>query len=132
MAETEKTVAAEDVAEKDEQVKDLTEKLGGRAALAEKFGKATIELSKPFSWCGQTYEKVEMDFEGLTGRDMEAIDDEIGMNGLRGVVPAYSRIYQRLLAAHASGVPADAIQAMPLVDYNAIVRAAEYFLIVTG
>lgn len=115
-----------------EKVQQATEELGGRAALAEKFGKTTIQFSKPFEWCGKTYAEAVLDFEGLTGRDMEAIDDEIGVNGMRGLVPAYSRLYQRLLCAKASGIPADAIEAMPLVDYNAMVRAAEYFLIVTG
>lgn len=115
-----------------EAVKTETEKLGGRAKLVAQATVADIILSKPFTWCGQTYEEVHLDFESLTGRDMEAIDDEIGTRGLRGLVPAYSRTYQRLLCARASGIPADAIEAMPLMDYNALVNAAQYFLILTG
>lgn len=121
-----------DVAENAEKVKKAVKKLGGRAALAEKFGKTTIVFSKPLTWCEETYTKAELDFEALTGRDMEAIDMEIGAVNMRGLVPAYSRLYQRLLCARASGIPADAIEHLPLVDYNAMVTAAERFLLVTG
>lgn len=115
-----------------DQLEEAVEEAGGRERLIQRFGTVEIKLSKPFEWCGKTYEEINMNFEGLTGRDMEAIDDEIGVMGLRGLVPAYSRMYQRMLAARASGVPSDVIDHLPLVDYNAIVTAAQNFLFVTG
>ena len=115
-----------------DQLEEAVEKAGGRERLIQRFGIVEVTLSKPFEWCGKTYEEINMNFEGLTGRDMEAIDDEIGVMGLRGLVPAYSRMYQRMLAARASGVPSDVIDHLPLVDYNAIVTAAQNFLFVTG
>lgn len=113
-----------------DEVREATEEAGGRKALADKFGVVDIELSAPFEWCGVTYEQVHLDFSSLTGRDMEAIDDEMGAAGIR--FPADSRKYQRILAAKASKIPSDAIRNMPAADYNAIVNAARYFLIVTG
>lgn len=81
---------------------------------------------------GEKVLELDMDFEGLTGRDMEAIDVEIGAMGLRGTLPAYSRKYQRMLAAKAAKVPNDVIEHLPLADYNAVVNAAQNFLFVTG
>ena len=115
-----------------EQADEAVEEAGGRAKLVKQFGTARITLSSPFEWCGKTYEEIDLDFERLTGRDMEAIDDELGAAGLHGASPAGSRRYQRLLAARASGVPSDVIEHLPLADYNAVVTAARYFLIVTG
>ena len=115
-----------------DQLEEAVEEAGGKERLIRRFGTVEVKLSKSFEWCGKTYEEINMNFEGLTGRDMEAIDDEIGVMGLRGLVPAYSRMYQRMLAARASGVPSDVIDHLPLVDYNAIVTAAQNFLFVTG
>lgn len=115
-----------------DQLEDAVEKAGGREKLIRRFGTVTVTLSKPFEWCGKTYEEINMNFEGLRGRDMEAIDDEIGVMGLRGMVPAYSRMYQRMLASRASGIPSDVIENLPLADYNEVVTAAQNFLFVTG
>lgn len=133
MEENKKINAGEQDAEKlAEQLEEATRKAGGRESLIRRFGTVDVKLSRPFEWCGKTYEELHMDFEGLTGRDMEAIDDEIGVMGLRGMMPAYSRMYQRMLASRASGVPSDVIEHLPLVDYNAVVTAAQNFLFVTG
>ena len=128
-----KTTTTEEKLEKQaKKVAKEMEKVGGRAKLIKQVSVVDITLSKPFTWCDKTYEEVHLDFEGLTGVDMEAIDDMIGVAGLRGLVPSYSRLYQRLLCARASGMPSDAIEHLPLVDYNALINAAQYFLVVTG
>lgn len=111
---------------------EATEKAGGRDNLIKRFGSVDIQLSKPFEWCGVTYTELQLNFEALTGLDMEAIDEEIGTMALRGLVPAYSRMYQRLLAARAGGVPSDMIERLPIADYNAVTGAAQNFLFVTG
>lgn len=131
MDEQEKTTE-QSMDELEERLEEETEKVGGRESLIRRFGHETVRLSSPFQWCGKTYEELDMDFEGLTGRDMEAIDDEIGAMGLRGTLPAYSRKYQRMLAAKAAKVPNDVIEHLPLADYNAVVNAAQNFLFVTG
>lgn len=126
------TAEEQDAAELADKLEGAVEEAGGRERLIHRFGAVDVKLSKPFEWCGKTYEEISMDFEGLKGKDMEVIDDEIGVMGLRGMVPAYSRLYQRMLAARASGIPSDVIENLPLVDYNAIVTAAQNFLFVTG
>lgn len=143
MADTVESVAAKTAEDTVERMADAVEniaaktkkevgKLGGRARLREVFGKTEITLSKPFTWCGETYETVTLDFSSLTGRDMEAVDEQIGMNRMQGRIPAYSRLYQRLLCARACPIPSDGIEHLPIADYNAMVTAAQNFLLVTG
>ena len=103
---------------------------GGRRDLLNHFSVVDVEFTKPLEWCGKTYERAHLDFSRLTGRDMEAIDDEMGGN--LPAFPANSRRYQKLLAAKASKIPSDAITHLPAADYNAMVSAARNFLIATG
>ena len=108
------------------------EKAGGREAMAQRLGDVTIKLKKPVTYGKDTITEIHLDFLSLTGLDMEIIDDQIGALGLRGLLPAYSRRYQRMLAARAADLPEDLIQRLPLADYNAVVGAAQNFLLVTG
>ena len=133
MMDKEKNIQSEaDVEELADKLDEAVEEAGGRSSLVKRFGTVDVHLSRPFEWCGKTYEEIHLNFEELTGRDLEVIDDEIGVMNLRGLIPAYSRMYQRMLAARASGVPSDVIEHLPLEDYNAIVTAAQNFLFVTG
>ena len=124
--------AKKPVTEQADDLQKAIENVGGRKALAARFGVADIELSKPFEWCGVVYEKVHLDFASLTGRDMEAIEDELEARGIRTRYPADNRRYLKTLAAKAGKIPADAITNLPAADYNAIVNAAQYFLTFTG
>lgn len=92
----------------------------------------TIRLSKPKEYMGKTYEELVLAFDELTGRDMEAIDDELGAMGLVIANPNISHKYHRLLAARAAGVPSDMIEVLPLRDYQRITQAARYFLLATA
>jgi len=115
-----------------DQYEAAVKKAGGREAMAERLGDVTIKLKKPLVYGKDTITEIHMDFLSLTGLDMEIIDDQIGALGLRGLLPAYSRRYQRMLAARAADVPEDLILRLPLADYNAVVGAAQNFLLVTG
>lgn len=126
------TGAEENPAELMDAYEDAVEKVGGRAAITERFGDVTIKLNGQLDYMGETIRELHLNFLGLTGLDMEIIDDKIGALGLRGLLPAYSRKYQRMLAARAADVPEDLILRLPLVDYNAVVNAAQNFLLITG
>lgn len=119
-------------AELKDKYEEAVEEAGGRAFLAERFGEVTVKLKTPLEYQGKTIEEIRLDFLGLTGLDMEIIDDQIGAMGLRGLLPAYSRKYQRMLAARAADVPEELLLKLPLADYNAVVGAAQNFLLVTG
>ena len=115
-----------------EQYEEAVEKSGGREAVVQRFGDVTIKLKNPVEFKGGTVSEIRLNFLGLTGLDMEIIDDQIGALGLRGLLPAYSRKYQRMLAARAADVPEELLLRLPLADYNAVVGAAQNFLLVTG
>lgn len=118
-----------------EELADLVEtesaKSGGdRPTLLDRFSVREVVFSKPFTWCGKTYDRASLDFSKLTGRDIEAVEEELG-----GDVPAWpanSHKYQKLLAAKASGIPSDVLTNLPAADYNAVTSAARYFLLASG
>ena len=105
---------------------------GGRQSLVERFGEVVVKLSQPLETGSRALTELRLDFLGLTGLDMEIIDDQIGAMGLRGMLPAYSRKYQRMLAARAAGVEESLLLKLPLADYNAVTGAAQNFLLVSG
>lgn len=128
--QTVENLAKEPPEELAEQANAETQKAGGRKAIISAFDKAEIEFVKPLTWCGKIYEKASLDFSKLTGVDMEAIDEELGNES--PAFPAQSRKYQKLLAAKASHIPSDAIEHLAAADYNAVIHAAQLFLVYSG
>lgn len=114
-----------------EAVNKLEESLDMEAEV-RRLGVVTVVLSEPMTFCEETYTKLELDFEGLTGKDMEAIDDELASMGVIIPNPNISHKYQRILAARAAGVPSDMIERLPLRDYQKITMAARSFLLATA
>lgn len=100
--------------------------------LRDKVGFVTVELDEPFEWCGEKYEKVEMNFKDMTGEDVEALEDELTAMGISTQNPGMNKKYLRHLAARAAGVPADMLPKLPIDKYIKITEAAKYFLIVMG
>jgi hypothetical protein len=125
MAETEKKDNLKEVTGKLEEGLDME-------SAVRRLGVVTVILSKTVTFCDETYTKLEMDFEGLTGKDMEAIDDELAAMGVVIPNPNINHKYQRILAARAAGVPSDMIEKLPLRDYQKITTAARSFLLATA
>ena len=123
---------AAEIEKLDKAVKEETKRVGGKAKLVQLYGKQTYKMTTPFTWEDTTYDELEFDFLGLTGADMEAIDDELMMMRVNVAVPSQSRKYQKMLAARAAHIPSDVIEHMPLADYNAITGMARNFLFITG
>lgn len=94
----------------------------------------TVKLSKPFSYQDEVYTEIKMDFEGLTGREVESIDAQLQTVGdymVTQINPYSNHKYQRYFAAAAAGVPSDMLEALPMRDYNKITKAAQDFLFAT-
>ncbi len=123
---------AEELIKLDAAMKKEEKKAGGKSALVRLYGKQRYKMTAPFKWEDTTYDELEFDFLGLTGADMEAIDDELMMMRVNVPVPSQSRKYQKMLAARAAHIPSDVIEHMPLADYNAITGMARNFLFITG
>lgn len=102
------------------------------SAAEDSVGVYTHKFRKPFTYEGKTYEKLEFNFERLTGRDMVAIETEMSDNNEYALAPEISRIFQAKMAARAAGVGGDVLGAMPIVDFNKITNACRRFLLDTG
>lgn len=95
-------------------------------------GVYTHVFKKPFEYEGKTYTELTFNFERLSGRDMVSIETEMQMNNEYALAPEISRSFQGKMAAKATGIGSDVLEAMPLKDFNKITNAARSFLIDTG
>lgn len=86
-------------------------------------------FSSPFSFEGKTWESMTFNFEKLTGRDIEKVEQEMRQGNYNMIVPEVSKIFQARIAARAAQVGSDVIQSLPLKDYTKITGEARNFLL---
>ena len=111
----------------------LTVKQGGKADKENSNPGVYIhKFKKPFTHEGKKYETLNFYFENLTGHDMIRIESEMQANNEYALDPLLSRNFQGKMAARASGVGSDVLEAMPLQEFNKITNVARNFLINTG
>ena len=105
------------------------------------FDRYTHTFAKPFTYEGETHDKLSFDWTTLTGRDSLAIEAEIMMKKKKTVVnAAYSEDYLAGMAVRACTyrseigrrIDMDAMEAMPLTDILQICNHARYFLLASG
>lgn len=89
------------------------------------------KFKKPFTYEGKTYEELTFDFEGMTGRDAAAIENELRAKGHTVLVAAFDGEYLVRMCAKActEKIGFDTIEAMSIRDYNKIRNAARGFLL---
>ncbi|OUP12553.1 hypothetical protein [Anaeromassilibacillus sp. An200] len=104
-------------------------------------GAYTHTFKEPFSWQGHTFEELTFDFASLTGGDSLAIEEELLLLNKTAFVPALSGEYLVRMAARActtviqepggrrTRIGTDALRAMPITEYNAIIGRARNFLL---
>jgi hypothetical protein len=90
------------------------------------------KFKKPFEYEGKKHVTLNFYFEKLTGRDMIAAENEMLANNEFAIDPLVSRSFQSKVAARAGGIGVDAIEAMPMQEFNKIVNAVRSFLIDSG
>ena len=90
------------------------------------------KFKKPFEHEGTKYDTLNFYFERLTGRDMIAVENEMQANNEFAIDPLLSRNFQSKMASKAGGIGSDALEAMPLQEFNKIVNAARNFLMDSG
>ena len=73
MADTNKTFVPADAF----STVDHDEYAAAEAQAKKSEGNYTLKLKKPFTYEGQTFDELNFDFEGLTGDDALAIEDEL-------------------------------------------------------
>lgn len=104
----------------------------GESGAENSVGVYSHKFKKPFAYEGKTYEKLEFNFERLTGRDMVSIEAEMTDNNEYALAPEISRNFQAKMAARAAGIGSNVLDAMPIVDFNRITNACRRFLLDTG
>lgn len=88
-----------------------------------------VELSKPYSFEGKEYTKLELDFDSLTGQDVINAEKEVRALGDRSPVAEFSKTYQAVMAAKAAKVPVDLIMKLPAKDFTRITILVQDFLL---
>lgn len=90
-----------------------------------------FELARPVNFEGQDYTKLTLDFEGLTGSDLEKAEMQFTVenpqNGLT-MVKEMSKGYAAIVAAKAAKVPVELIRALSAPDYSKITMRTTLFL----
>jgi hypothetical protein len=89
-------------------------------------------FKRPFEYEGTKYTTLNFYFERLTGRDVIAIETEMQAQNQYAIDPILSRNFQSRMAARAGGIGSDALEAMPIQEFNKIAQAARNFLIDSG
>ena len=86
MADINKTVVPADAF----STVDHDEYAAAEAQAKESVGNYTLKLKRPFTFEGQTFDELNFDFEGLTGDDALAIEDELQAIGKPTISPTFS------------------------------------------
>ncbi len=132
----EKRTTIQDTAEQAEQLE--------KEALAQKdTGTYTYThvFQEPFTYQGETYEKLTFNWKSLTGKDSVAIQRGLLNRNLTTVVAAFTPEYLVEMAARACTyrnsdgfrtITADALYDLPLTEFQTICDAARRFLLRSG
>ncbi|WP_217562789.1 phage tail assembly protein [Paenibacillus sp. GbtcB18] len=89
------------------------------------------KLSRPFTFEGQEYTKIILDFDKLTGKDLLSCEQQlksiIGPQEFLPVKGVDSR-YQAIVASRASGLPYEFFEELPASDFSKVTQRAQNFL----
>ena len=91
-----------------------------------------FNFKKPVAYNGKMIYSLSFDFDKLTGKDAQDIEDEVQSRyGKSVIVPALSSEYLKIMAAKAckEQIGADVFDVMSIKDYNGILGRARSFLL---
>lgn len=90
-----------------------------------------IVLTRPLEFEGETYEKIELDFEKLTGVDMEKAEMQYHAENPQNsivMVKEMAKGFVAIVAAKAAGVHLNVIRSLPIADYSKVTMRTTLFL----
>jgi len=99
-------------------------------ALLESFKE--YKLKKPVTVADKTFDVLHLDFEGIKGKDLEAISSLKGCNNGDMGMNEYSKTYLAHVAALAAGITVHELREFSGADYTALTMAAQAFLMSAG
>ena len=86
------------------------------------------KFRKPYSFDGDSFDKIDLDLDALTGDDMLTAEREFTAAGGFGAMMETSKGYLAILAAKAAKVPAEFINGLPAKEFSKITLAVQTFL----
>ncbi|CAM3300531.1 MULTISPECIES: phage tail assembly protein [Paenibacillus] len=92
-----------------------------------------IKLSRPVNWEDKEYNVLTLDFDGLSGDDMIAIESEFMsfIKGMKGILVAFKTdhpAYLTVVAAKAAGVDPFMLKKLSARDFLKVTGVAKDFL----
>lgn len=130
----EKHTSIQDTAEQAERLE--------REAQAQKDGGTyTHVFQEPFTYQGETYEKLTFNWKSLSGKDSVAIERELLNRNITTVIAQFTPEYLAAMAARACTyrnndgfrtITTDALYELPILEFRAICDAARRFLLQLG
>ncbi len=98
-------------------------------AEAEDIAVFSYELKRPFEYNGKTIEKLEFDFDKLTGADVRAIDQELRARNVNVIARSFnSEFIERVcIRACTQQIGVDAFRDMSFRDYIKITQRGRNF-----
>lgn len=91
----------------------------------------TIVLKKPLEFEGERYEKIVLDFEGLTGEDIEKAEMQFNAENPQNsmvMVKEMAKGFTAIVAAKAAGVHVNVIRKLSAADYSKVTMRTTLFL----
>jgi hypothetical protein len=92
---------------------------------------AYVKFKAPYNFEGAEHEGIEMDFDGLTGEDIEKAVEVLNAEKrpLGSALPEFSKVFCAQVAALASKKPAEFIRGLPVREYVKVTLEAQNFLL---
>ncbi len=92
-----------------------------------------IKLKKAIEYKGAEYKELDMDLDALTGAQLIKAKSQLTVRAdspinFDTIAPQLSMEFQARVAAEASGVPYEVIQALPAKDFVQVTNAVRDFL----
>lgn len=92
-----------------------------------------IKLKKAIEYKSAEYKEIDMDLDALTGAQLIKAKGQLSVQpnqpiNLDTIAPQLSMEFQARIAAEASGVPYEVIQALPAKDFVQVTNAVRDFL----
>lgn len=124
----------EEVEKAAEQAKEVEE----RAQSVPDESTYTHVFPKPFTWQGQTFERMTFDWSTLTGKDSAAVKRELQRRNIFAIVETHSDDYLIAMAARACTdrdgdnrrvVSGQTLEALPVCEYRRIRNKIQNFLL---
>jgi hypothetical protein len=90
-----------------------------------------IKFKNTYNFEGTDYEGIDLDFDGLTGEDVEKAVEYLtaARRPLGNTLPEFSKTFCAQIAAIASKMPVEFIRGLPVREYVRVTLEAQNFLL---